>query len=92
LDEISNTNNAILVLDEDVKNVVLDLKKINGVTQVTKQSKSGELFVYYIEGKSKSDLTPQIYRMAAEKQWPVRELKRDIRTLENVFNELAIAA
>ncbi len=92
LDEISNTNNAILVLDEDVKNVIQDLKKINDVTQVTKQSKSGELFVYYIEGKSKSDLTPQIYRMAAEKQWPVRELKRDIRTLENVFNELAIAA
>lgn len=92
LDEISNTNNAILVLDEDIKNVIQDLKKIKDVAQVTKQSKNGELFIYYVEGKSKTDLTPQIYRLAAEKQWPVRELKRDVRTLENVFNELAIAA
>jgi len=92
LSEISNTNNAILVLDQEFANVVQDLKKIDGVTGVTLQSKPGELGVYYIEGKSKSDLTPQIYRLAAEKQWPVRELKRDVRTLENVFNELAIAS
>ncbi|MHB8135768.1 MAG: ABC transporter ATP-binding protein [Anaerolineaceae bacterium] len=92
LSEISNTNNAILVLDQEFANVIQDLKKIDGVTGVTLQSKPGELGVYYIEGKSKSDLTPQIYRLAAEKQWPVRELKRDVRTLENVFNELAIAS
>ena len=92
LSEISNTNNAILVLEKEVSNVMQDLKKIAGVTGVTLQSKPGELGVYYIEGKSKSDLTPQIYRLAAEKQWPVRELKRDVRTLENVFTELAIAS
>jgi len=92
LNEISNTNNAILVLEKDVSNVVQDLKKIVGVAGVTLQSKPGELGVYYIEGTSNSDLTPQIYRIAAEKQWPVRELKRDVRTLENVFNELAIAS
>jgi len=92
LNEISNTNNAILVLEKDVLNVVQDLKKIVGVAGVTLQSKPGELGVYYIEGTSNSDLTPQIYRIAAEKQWPVRELKRDVRTLENVFNELAIAS
>jgi ABC-2 type transport system ATP-binding protein len=90
--EISNTNNAILVLDQDINGVIQDLKKISGVANVTKQSKPGELCVYFVEGKSNSDLTPQIYRLAAEKQWPVRELKRDVRTLENVFNEIAIAA
>ncbi len=92
LKEISNTNNAILVLEEDIPTVEADLKKIKGVVKVSKQLNFGKVCAYYIEGKSNSDLTPQIYRLAAEKQWPVCELKRDVRTLENVFNELAIAA
>ena len=92
LQEISDTNNAILVLEEDTPTVEADLRKIKGVAKVSKQRNFGNVYTYYIEGKSNSDLTPQIYRLAAEKQWPVRELKRDVRTLENVFNELAIAA
>lgn len=92
LEDISNTNNAILVLEEDVSDALQDLKKIKGVNQVTRTKTFGDIYTYYIEGKANSDLTPQIYRLAAEKHWPVRELKRDVRTLENVFNELAIAA
>ncbi len=92
LEEISNTNNAILVLDEDVIGAVQELKKLSGVLKVSKQQSYGKTCTYYVEGKSKSELTPQIYHLAAEKQWPVRELKRDVRTLEHVFNELAIAA
>ncbi|OJX38066.1 MAG: hypothetical protein BGO78_08520 [Chloroflexi bacterium 44-23] len=92
LEAISNTNNAILVLEEDVQGAEQDLKKLKGVVKVSKQLNFENVCTYYIEGKSNSDLTPQIYRLAAEKEWPVRELKRDVRTLENVFNELAIAA
>jgi hypothetical protein len=37
-------------------------------------------------------LTPAIYNLARRRDWPVRELRRDVRTLEMVFNELASAS
>ncbi len=30
-----------------------------------------------------------IYDLARQQSWPVRELRRDVRTLESVFNQLA---
>ena len=36
------------------------------------------------------DLCPAIYAAARQMDWPVRELRRDVRTLETVFNELAM--
>ena len=39
----------------------------------------------------RTDLCPAIYELAREHNWPLRELRRDVRTLETVFNELATA-
>jgi hypothetical protein len=44
------------------------------------------------EAVSGVDLCPTIYNLAREQDWPLRELRRDVRTLETVFNELATAA
>ena len=42
------------------------------------------------EGADGADnLTRAIYQLARERDWPLRELRRDTRTLEVVFNELA---
>jgi ABC-2 type transport system ATP-binding protein len=92
LKELSRTNNVILILEQDIPGAVDDLKALPGVQKVKKQTSIGQICVFTIEGKTHSDLTPIIYRLAAEKQWPVRELRNDVRTLESVFNELAIAA
>jgi len=40
-------------------------------------------------GSGEADLCPAIYNLAREEGWPLRELRRDVRTLETVFNELA---
>ena len=40
-------------------------------------------------GSGDADLCPAIYNLAREEGWPLRELRRDVRTLEAVFNELA---
>jgi len=40
-------------------------------------------------GCGDADLCPAIYNLAREEGWPLRELRRDVRTLETVFNELA---
>ena len=92
LKELSRTNNVILVLENDVPNSLEDLKALAGVKNVKKQTSINQGCSFIIEGKAQSDLTPIIYRLAAEKQWPLRELRNDVRTLETVFNELAIAA
>ena len=47
---------------------------------------------YRIHGRDNGDLCPVIYDLARHENWPVRELRNDIRTLETVFNELATAA
>ena len=38
---------------------------------------------------SDNDLCPAIYDLARQRNWPLRELRRDVRTLESVFNLLA---
>ena len=40
-------------------------------------------------GMGDVDLCPAIYDLARREDWPVRELRRDVRTLETVFNQLA---
>ena len=40
-------------------------------------------------GTAKADLTPAVYALARDNSWPLRELRRDVRTLETVFNQLA---
>ena len=46
---------------------------------------------YRVTGRTNAatDLGPAIYNLARDNDWPVRELRRDVRTLETVFNELA---
>lgn len=92
LTDLSRTNNVILVLEQDQKDAVKELRNLSGVLNVNKQKSNSQICIYKIEGKAQSDLTPLIYRLAAEKQWPLRELRHDVRTLESVFNEIAIAA
>ena len=44
---------------------------------------------YRVLGAPKADLTPAVYALARDNDWPLRELRRDVRTLETVFNQLA---
>ncbi len=47
---------------------------------------------YRIMGMGDVDLCPAMYDLARTEGWPVRELRRDVRTLETVFNQLATGA
>jgi ABC-2 type transport system ATP-binding protein len=88
LSELATTVDTILVLEEGARDVVGALKALRGVRAV-------ELFHtpdgqgYRLRGSNGTDLRPELYRLAREKDWPLRELRRDVRTLETVFNELA---
>ena len=90
LSELSSTNDAILVLDGAVEAADSALRELEGVTDVTLVGPGNGRVTYRIIGSEKADLTPAIYQLAAQHQWPVRELRRDVQTLESVFNQLAV--
>jgi len=89
--ELSATTDAVLVLGEDAPDVARDLKALPGVKSV-EVTNTPDGRQYRIRGADGGDLRPVIYELAREKNWSLRELRRDVRTLETVFNELATAA
>ena len=91
LAELATTSNVILVLQEKVPDPLKDLKGLSGVNQVEEIQTIGGYPSYRIKAETQMDLSPQVYRLAAGKNWPVRELRQDVRTLEMVFSELAVA-
>jgi ABC-2 type transport system ATP-binding protein len=89
LDELAATNNAILVLQKRTNGVAKKLSKLAGVNSVDAfQSVDG--WPAYRIG-SGDDICPAVYDLARHEDWPVRELRRDVVTLETVFNQLATA-
>jgi ABC-2 type transport system ATP-binding protein len=91
LADLSATADVVLVLAEDAPDVVGDLQGIPGVREVV-PSRSPDGRAYRIRGSDGADLRPLVYELARDQSWSLRELRRDVRTLETVFNELATAA
>lgn len=92
LSELSETNNAIVILDAEQEGVEASLSQLEGVSQVSPVRQVDGHFVYQIRGENGADLCPAIYQLASQHGWPLRELRRDAQTLETVFNELAVSA
>jgi len=94
LSELSATPDAVLVLQSQPKGVFKALRKIEGVRSVEQVEMPDKHPTYRILGEADdgADLCPMIYELARDKGWPLRELRREVRTLETVFNDLAMAA
>ena len=92
LSELEATSDAILVLQNTVRNIEPTLLQIKGVRDVEPTKSPDGFPAYRILGTAKADLTPAVYALARENNWPLRELRRDVRTLETVFNQLATTA
>jgi ABC-2 type transport system ATP-binding protein len=108
LAELSATTDVVLVLasrvesaqpsssqahggEMDMPGTIDDLKALPGVRAVQVARRPGG-HEYRIRGSDGVDLRPAVYGLARDRDWPLRELRRDARTLETVFNELATAA
>lgn len=91
LSELASSDNAILVLDQDPPEATKLLKQLADVISVRKEPSHDIFPQYYIQSKPNSDITPKIFQLSVENNWQVRELRREVHTLESIFNELAIA-
>src|SRR5512136_1478940 len=89
LSELETTSDAILVLQDKVKNVETALRGLKGVREVESLTSHDGFPAYRVLGAPQADLTPAVYALARDNGWPLRELRRDVRTLETVFNQLA---
>jgi ABC-2 type transport system ATP-binding protein len=90
--ELAATSDAVLVLQRPVSDAKTLLSKMALTREVTSLSSTDGYPALRIHGKPDAGdgLTPAIYDLARQHDWPVRELRRDVRTLETVFNALAL--
>lgn len=91
LENISATTDAVLVLAEEVAGAFDALHGLPKVGAV-ELNPVPEGMEYRVRGGDGVDLRGAIFELARERGWPLRELRRDQRTLETVFNELALSA
>ena len=92
LADLAASSDAILVLDQAPAGVERSLRALNGVARVETAVGLDLHPAFRVKAKAGgADLCPAIYDLARREQWPLRELRRDVRTLETVFNELATA-
>ena len=89
LAELETTSDAILVLQDLVKGAESALQKIDGVRGVEALQAVDGYPAYRVIGQPKADLCPAVFNLAKQNNWPLRELRRDVRNLEMVFNQLA---
>ena len=90
LHELGMSNDATLVLQSASDGVDAALAAMEGVTRVRPLRSRDDFPAWQIS--SATDITPRIYDLAREQAWPVREIRRDIVTLETFFNRLATSA
>src|SRR5512135_1672273 len=89
LSELEMTSDAILVLQDKVKNAESALRSLKGVRGVESFTSHDGFPTYRVIGQPKADLCPAVFNLAKQNNWPLRELRRDVRNLEMVFNQLA---
>ncbi len=94
LSELAATTDAVLVLEETRPDVMPALRSLTLAHDVAEFKSADGFPAYRIFGTKDAggNLSPSIYALAHTNAWPVRELRRDARTLETVFNELATAS
>jgi len=91
LRDLEASTDVVLVLDEGLPEARSALLALAGV-EALDVSDTVDGATYRLQTAGSSDLRPAIYGLARERGWPLKELRRDVRTLEAVFNDLAIAA
>ena len=92
LADLEVTVDAILTLETRTEGVERALRNLSGVRGIELLRAQNGYPSYRVLGMGDVDLCPAIYELARQRNWPLRELRRDVRTLETVFNQLATGA
>jgi ABC-2 type transport system ATP-binding protein len=66
----------------------LELEKQEGLRLVQVEDPPAERISLLVEGPSHLDLGALLFEQAKQQNWPLRELRPDVRSLESVFQQL----
>src|SRR6195256_3581329 len=90
LGKIRQAGGVVLEAKTGNDNGVEELKKISGVRDVTSEIEDGwKIFSLRVE--SGTDVREEVFRLASERRWSLRELSQRRATLEDVFVEITHA-
>ena len=87
LSDLSSQAVTVLALGHGEQGVTGALLDLEGVRRVESRV-GGDGVEYQVSDDGKQDLRPAIFALAKERDWALRELRREARTLETVFNQL----
>jgi ABC-2 type transport system ATP-binding protein len=90
LADLEASTDVILILAEKVPKAANALRSLDGIETV-KSIPTSEGAAYRITADGNADLRPAVYNLARDREWPLKELRHDVQTLEAVFNELVTA-
>jgi ABC-2 type transport system ATP-binding protein len=65
-----------------------ELAKISGVRKITERKADGEWRRFTLRVEARADIRAEIFELALRRQWHIRELHRELPSLEDVFVEL----
>jgi len=86
VDELSATMNVILVLQDAIADAVQQLSSLETVEKVESfESRDGHPAFRIV---SQADIATRIYDLARQQNWPLRELRHEVVTLESIFNRV----
>ncbi len=90
LAELAASADAVLVLEQSPPDAEATLRALAGARDVEAFRAADGFPAFRVFGQQAgAELCPAIYALACKHNWPLRELRRDARTLETVFSELA---
>jgi ABC-2 type transport system ATP-binding protein len=90
LGEIRTAGGVVLEAKVGADDGIAQLKQIPGVRDVTTMA-DGEWQTFSLRVESGADVREEVFRVAAARHWPVRELSQRKATLEDVFVEITHA-
>jgi ABC-2 type transport system ATP-binding protein len=89
LDELTRSRAQVVTLaPHDPAQAAQALERIPGVAAAEAISSDGRFLTYRLRLDSDREIGESVFELARDRGWPVRELRRDDRTLEQVFREL----
>jgi gliding motility-associated transport system ATP-binding protein len=87
LGQIRQAGGVLLEAKTGKDNGEEELKRIHGVRDITTEA-AGDWKIFSLRVESGTDVREEVFRLASERHWAVRELSQRRATLEDVFVEI----
>jgi ABC-2 type transport system ATP-binding protein len=92
LADLRAVNAAVVSIEEGAQGVAEALGKLEGVSSVAAEATIGGYQRWRVTSDRSDDLCPHVFDALRSHPWRVSELRRDAKTLEHVFRDLAQAS